>query len=577
MFKLKSCVLSLVLAFGLGISASQPALAAAEPATDIVVEPANELTPSILYQVIAAEIAQQRGQLATAAGTYLSLARTTRDSRLAKRATEIFLGERSFDGALQSSQLWAELAPNSDAAISTLETLYMTSGRLTLAEPMLVKRLEKARQAKNVGDVYGAFERMLARAPDRRASFDLLDRISKPDLEVPAARAALAALAANSGNFERAAAEAQMALKLQPSFEPYAVNAAILTQQSSAGIKGGISVIKPFITANPKAIEARITYARLLSLDDQNQASKAEFDRILKDDANNPTVIYSLAQVSVQLKQNVEAKKYLNQFIELPRSIPRDNNSAFYFQAQIAEEENDMPAALDWYAKVQRGERYLPSVMRRANILGKTNRLAEGRTLLQSIAPTNARERQQIVSAEAALLRQANQLEESYKFLEAELEKSPTNGDLLYEHGMAAERVNKLDIMEKSIKKLIQLEPTRAEAYNALGYTLADRNIRLQEAQQLIEKALQLAPESGAILDSMGWVLFRQNKLPEALDYLQKAYKVTPDAEVAVHLGEVLWKMGKLEEAKTLWRAAKEREPSNEVLKETLARLNASL
>jgi tetratricopeptide (TPR) repeat protein len=226
---------------------------------------------------------------------------------------------------------------------------------------------------------------------------------------------------------------------------------------------------------------------------------------------------------------------------------------------------------------VQRGERYMPSIIRRAALLGKTNRLADARALLQSISPTNARERQQLLSAEASLLRQANQLDEAFKILDAELAKTPNNLDLLYEHGTAAERVNKLDVMEKSFRKLIELEPARAEAYNALGYSLADRNLRLPEALQLIEKAVQLSPDNGAILDSMGWVLFRLNRLPEALDYLQKAYKLTPDAEVAVHLGEVLWKMGKLEDAKAMWRAAKQKEPASEVLKETLARLNASI
>jgi tetratricopeptide (TPR) repeat protein len=560
-------------AFVLAFGTAQPAFAT----TEAVIEPSNDLTPSILYQLLAAEIAQQRGQLSTAGATYLSLARSTRDSRLAKRAAEIFLGERSFDGALQASQLWVELAPNSDAAASTLEALYMSSGRLAPAEPLLLKRLAKARQDQTLAEVYAGFERLLGRAPDRRASFELLERISKPDLEIPSARAALAALAANSGNFDRAATEAQAALRLRPSFEPYVVNAAAYLQQTKAGAKAAIAVIKPFVDTNPKATEARVTYARLLSIDGQNEASKTELARILKDDANNPTVLYSLAQVSVQLKQNAEAKKYLSEFIDLPRSVPRDNNSAFYFLAQISEDENDSVKAIEWYSKVQRGERYMPSIMRRAALLGKTNRLAEGRTLLQSISPTNSRERQQLLSAEAALLRQANQLDEAFRLLDTELEKSPTNLDLLYEHGTAAERVNKLDAMEKSFKKLIELEPNRAEAYNALGYSFADRNMRLPEALQLIEKAVKLAPDNGAILDSMGWVLFRLNRLPEALDYLQRAYKLAPDAEVAVHIGEVLWKMGRFEEAKAMWRTAKEKEPTSEVLKETLARLNASL
>jgi tetratricopeptide (TPR) repeat protein len=564
---------AIALTFAVSLAIAQPALTTTEP----TVEPANDLTPSILYQLLAAEIAQQRGQLATAGATYLSLAKSTRDSRLAKRAAEIFLGERSFDGAMQASQLWVELAPDSDAATSTLEALYMSSGRLALAEPLLLKRLAKARNDKTLAEVYAGFERLLSRAPDRRASFELLDRITKPDLNVPSARSALAALAANSGNFDRAAAEAQAALKLQPNFEPYAINAAAYMQQTKAGAKAAITVIKPFIDANPKASEARITYARLLSIDGQNDASKGELAKILKDDANNPSVIYALAQVSVQLKQNADAKKYLNQFIDLPRSIPRDNNSAYYFHAQISEDENEFAKAIEWYSKVQRGERYLPSVIRRASLLGKTNQLSEGRALLQSVSPTNARERQQILSAEAALLRQANQLVEAFKLLDSELVKAPTNLDLLYEHGTAAERLNKLDVMEKSFKKIIELEPNRAEAYNALGYSFADRNIRLPEALQLIEKAVKLSPDNGAILDSMGWVLFRLNRLPEALDYLQKAYKLSPDAEVAVHIGEVLWKMGKLEDAKAMWRVAKEKEPTSEVLKETLARLNASI
>jgi tetratricopeptide (TPR) repeat protein len=266
--RLNSGALAIVLAFG----AFQPAMAS----TESIVEPPNDLTPSILYQLLAAEIAQQRGQLSTAGATYLSLAKSTRDSRLAKRAAEIFLGERSLDGALQASQLWVELAPNSEAAASTLEALYMSSGRLNLAEPLLVKRLNKARLDKSISDVYVNFERLLSRAPDRRASFELLERISKPDLEVASARSALATLAANSGNFERATNEAQAALKLKPSFEQYAVNAAVYMQQTKAGAKAAITVIKPFVDANPKATEARITYARLLSIDGQNEASKTE-------------------------------------------------------------------------------------------------------------------------------------------------------------------------------------------------------------------------------------------------------------------------------------------------------------
>ncbi len=556
----------------------------ASPAGSARVEPANDLTPSILYQVLAAEIAAQRGQLGTAASTYLALAKSTRDSRLAKRATEIFLGERVLDGALQSATLWAELAPNDEAAANTLEALYITAGRLTVVEPLLAKRLAIVRETKDqnalataLNQSYASLERLLVRAPDKRASFDLIERLSKPDLAIAGARSALSTMALNAGMIDRAAAESLAASRLQPDSEGLAVNAAALSQQSTRGAKGGIEILKPFIAKFPKSTEARITYGRLLAIDGQTDAAKAQLEQVLKDDSQNPAILYSLAQVAYQLKQPELTKKYLDQFIALPPSLPRDNNAAFYFQGQLAEESKNFAVAIDWYAKVQRGEQYMSALTRRALLLGKVSRVEDARALLQSISPINVAERRQLTSAEAAVLRQSNKFDEAFAVLDAALTRTPNDPDLLYEQGMAAEKINKLDVMEKSIRKLIQLEPLRAEAYNALGYTFAERNLRLPEALALIERAVQLSPENGQILDSMGWVLFKLNRLPEALDYLQRAFKLSPDAEIAVHIGEVLWKQGKQDEAKVMWRDAKQKEPNSEVLKETLARLNAAI
>jgi tetratricopeptide (TPR) repeat protein len=562
--------------FGFCITLSHNALANGA-ANDGVKEPFNDLTPSILYQVLAAEIAAQRGQLGTAAGTYLSLAKSTRDSRLAKRATEIFLGERALDGALQSAQLWAELAPTNEAANGTLEALYISSGKLSLVEPLLAKRLAAARSEKSLDTAYPVVERTLARAPDKRASYEMLERIGKPDQSVAAARAALATLASLAGLNDKAAEQSLAAFKLAPDSEAFAVNAAAYEQQHKQSPASAIAILKPFVERTPKAVEARITYGRLLAMDGQNAQAKAQLEQAFANDSSNPSVLYSLAQVSVQLKQIGQAKSYLDKFIALPRNIQRDNNAAFFFLGQLSVDEKDYQAANDWYSKIQRGEQYMAALTRRALVLGKSNRIAEARSLLQSVSPSTPRERLQLISAEASVLRQANQYEEVFTLLDSALSKAPNNGDLLYEQAMAAEKVNRLDVMEQSIKKLIQLEPTRADAYNALGYTLADRNLRLPEALGLIEKALTLAPNNGAILDSMGWVLFRMQKFPEAVDYLRRAFKITPDAEVAVHLGEALWRLGNKDEAIQMWRLAREKEPTNDVLKETLARLNVSI
>jgi tetratricopeptide (TPR) repeat protein len=177
----------------------------------------------------------------------------------------------------------------------------------------------------------------------------------------------------------------------------------------------------------------------------------------------------------------------------------------------------------------------------------------------------------------AQLMRESERAEEGFQLLDASLAKDPKRVELLYDHAMAAERLNRLEVAEKSLRSLIELRPRHAHAYNALGYALADRNIRLDEAQQLIEKALELSPEDPHIIDSMGWVLYRRGNLQGALEYLQKAYRLQADAEIAVHLGEVLWKLGRRDEALELWRIARKSEPGNAVLRETLGRLDVSL
>jgi Flp pilus assembly protein TadD len=174
-------------------------------------------------------------------------------------------------------------------------------------------------------------------------------------------------------------------------------------------------------------------------------------------------------------------------------------------------------------------------------------------------------------------LREARRNQEAFDVLAAGLERMPDSTELLYDHAMAAERIDQVAVMERSLRRLIDLRPDHAHAYNALGYTFADRSIRLDEARTLIQKALDLTPEDPHILDSMGWVLFRQKDYPRALEYLRKAYALRPEVEIAAHLGEVLWAMGRADEARTLWREARVREPDNSILRETLARLNVAL
>jgi tetratricopeptide (TPR) repeat protein len=325
------------------------------------------------------------------------------------------------------------------------------------------------------------------------------------------------------------------------------------------------------------AIEARYAYARLLLADGRSDDARAQLERTLAQQPGSPAVLFSLAQLAYQGKQPEDAKRYLQRYLDLPRSVPRDNAPALLFMAQIDEEAGRLDAAIESLSKVPRGEEFASATIKRALLMGRQGKVEAAREVLRDAPVATQRERAQMVSAESQLLREAKRNQDAFDVLDKGLERMPDQPDLLYDHAMAAERIDRLPVMEASLRRLIALRPEHAHAYNALGYTFADRNVRLDEARSLIEKALQLAPDDAHILDSMGWVLFRQKDYPRALEYLRQAYDKRPEVEIAAHLGEVLWAMDRRDEARALWREARGREPDNTTLRETLARLNVAL
>lgn len=539
--------------------------------------PQVNLTAPILFQLLAAEIAVQRGQTGSAASTYLTLAQQTRDPRLARRATELALAERSLERAQQSAALWKDLAPTSALASQTVETLWLSTGRLTDAEPLLARRLAQARDEGKVDEAYRHLQRVLPRAPDKSAALAMLERLAKPDGKVASARSALAAVAHAAQMYDRAAEEGVAASRLQPDDEQLAVTAARYTQQSAGGPLAAGTFLDQYLKRHPKATEARHTYAQMLAAGGNVDGARAQMELGLKQDPENPTLLFALAQIAYQTQQSALAEDYLQRYVKLPPGIQRDNDPAFLFLAQIAEDDKRPAEAITWLEQVRRGEQYLTAVVRRALLMGRIGKVDEARDLLRNTSVTSNRDRVQLTSAEAAVLREAQRNQEAFDVLNAALERLPNNPELLYDHGMAAERIDRLPVMESSLRKLIQLRPDHAHAYNALGYTFADRNIRLEEAQGLIEKALQLSPEDPHIVDSLGWVQYRRGRNEEAIATLRRAYAIRPEADIAAHLGEVLWHTGRAEEARKLWREARGREPNNETLKQTLARLNVSL
>lgn len=558
-------------------SRPSPASARADGADGEDAPPSVELSPQLLFQLLAADLAAQRGEIGSAWSTYMSIARQTRDARIARRAAEVAIGARALDEAVQGAQLWRELAPGSQAATRMLESLWLSAGKLTDAEPMLVERLARARAEGTLPAAYTLLQRSLQRVQDRAGAWQMIQRLSAPDLQVAAARLARSQFASAAEDVPAAAVEAAEALRLAPDDEDAVIAAARATHRLPERKAEALGILERFLQRTPMSLEARYAYARLLLADGRNDEARAQLERTLAQSPGSPAVLFSLAQLAYQGKQPADAQRYLQRYLELPRSVPRDNAPAMLFMAQIAEEGDRLDEAIDWLSKVPRGDEFASATVRRALLMAKQGKVEAAREVLRDAPVTTTRERVQMMSAESQLLREARRNQEAFDVLARGLERMPDNPELLYDHGMAAERLDRLPEMETSLRRLIQLRPDHAHAYNALGYTFADRSIRLDEARTLIERALQLSPDDAHILDSMGWVLFRQKDYPRALEYLRKAYDKRPEVEIAAHLGEVLWASGRQDEARTLWREARGREPDNTTLRETLVRLNVAL
>lgn len=525
--------------------------------------PKIELTGQILYQYLLAEIAAQRGQLELSASAYLDLARSTRDVRIVRRAAEIAFHARKYDAALEAGRLWVSLEPDSEHARQMLATLLLASGRIDELADSLARDL--AAEGPRVGDALVRMARVFARYPDKKAVQRLFDLLTQPYLEVAEARLVRAQAAAGVGDAERARSEIDQALILRPAWAQAALFKADLLPKGVARL----DFLKSFLAANPIAQDVRLAYAKALVSEKRYEESRAEFRSLLSASPDNPEMIYAIGILSLQVNDAAEAEQHLQRFVQIGQG---DLDPARFYLGQIAEQSGRPDDALRWYDQVLAGDNLTPAKVRAAQILVRQGKLDEARERLAA-ARANAPDEPRLVVAEAQLLRDSGRHEEAFSFIAKALELQPDQPDLLYETAMAAEKLGRLDVVESHLRHLIELKPDSPQGYNALGYSFADRNVRLEEAEQLIDKALSLTPDDPFILDSKGWVLFRQGKLVAALDALQKAFAQRPDAEIAAHVGEVLWALGRKDEATKVWREATKAQPTNEVLAATIKRL----
>lgn len=552
---------------GLAFATAFPAVAQDEtPAAGAVQE--EGLTPRILYTFLLAEIAGARGETDVAAQAYLDLAQRSRDPRIARRATEIALFARNMPAATEAARIWAEVEPTSEEARRMLASLLAGGdGQLEQVETQLARLL--ARTPEHLENHLLGLNRAFARVPDKAAVRAVIERLTEPYLERPEAHFARAQAAIGDDDAVAAVAAIERALSLRPDWENAVLFKAHVLSQSGA-MQEATNLVKAYLSRHPDSRNARLAYARALVSQRAFDAARKEFRELLATSPDDAELLYAVGLLSAQLEDYTEADKQLRRALDGGHPDP---DGIRVNLGQIAERREHDDEALRWYRSVAEGRHYVDAQLRIANLLAARGKFQQAREHLRGIKTDDEDDAKRLVLAETQLLRSAGDIAGAFALIDDALSRSPDDRDMLYESSMLAESLGRHEIMEGRLRKLIALYPDHAHAYNALGYSLADRGERLDEAEQLIRRALELTPNDPFIIDSMGWVRFRRNDPTAALAHLERAYGMRADPEIAAHLGEVLWTLDRRADASRIWDDALKQHPDNAALKAVIKRL----
>lgn len=613
-----ACALVIALSTGASCFAAQPPSkdeTPAAPRSNVpAAAPAIENSPldaPLFYQLLIGEIELRNNEPGAAYSVLLAAAKKSKNEQVFRRATEVALQARAGDLALRAAQDWKSALPQSlEASRYVVQLLVALNRSSETAEP-LRSMIELAPPADRVA-LISSLPRFFERAGDRKSTPAVLEKALAPYIDQPGTRvAAMVAIgrAAQNGGDD---ARALDLVKRAHAYDALAQSPVLLALDLLPANPPAEAVVTSYLAAKPEDDVVRLYYARALSFTQRHADALAQIERVTRDKPDLSSPWLTLGALHLELRQAKQATAALETFLAkvrakpapapTPASTPASGavahaasrgaglgddemslgpdhgvSRAMLMLAQAAEQLGDFKAAQAWLDQIDDPQRALEVELRRASLLARQGRMDEAVQLVRQAPESNEGEARAKLLAEAQLLRERKLYEQANQVLDKANLRFVNDTDILYEQAMLAEKLERVDDMERLLRRVMELRPDYYHAHNALGYSLADRGLRLPEAKALIQRALELAPGEPFIIDSLGWVEYRMGDRTESIKHLRQAYQSRPDAEIAAHLGEALWVDGQLNEARRILREGKARDPGNEVLRETVTRLKVDL
>ncbi len=526
----------------------------------------QELDGQLVYQFLLAEMALQRDHPELARDLYLKLAQVTHDPRVDRRAVEVSLYSHDEPAAIEAIGLWLRDNPHSSNAREVLAAVMLSQAQMPDVSGVWEKLLADDKQDR-LND-FRNLDLVLAQHPDHEGALALAKKLAEPYPDMAESHYLVGTQALAAKKLALALEESRTALEIRPDWESAALLEGEVLQKQGHRNEAR-DFYQGFLKKNPGARDVQLYFARYLVENKDYAAAREQFDQLLKGAPKNPDLTLAVGLLTLQLKDYSQATVLFKKALELGYHDP---NVVRLYLGESYEEQKKWDEAGQWYGAVTEGDQYMVARIREANMWARQNQLDKGLALLDSIPANTPEQRDQKILARESMLSDAGQYQAAFDTLTSALKATPDDTDLLYERAIVADKLGHMDVLEHDLRRVIALKPQNAQAYNALGYSLADHSLRLNEAKGLIHKALMLSPEDPSIIDSLGWVQFRMGDLTKSVETLQQAYTLQDDPEIAAHLGEAQWVSGDQAAARKTWEGGLKTDPENETLKATVSR-----